>query len=90
MTDEVLSVHIGRHRLHFATPDDVSALYPEAALEPRRRLPAMVALMLRVRDTAAAVDHLTRWHVAHDELADGRILVPPEVATGALLVFQKG
>ena len=90
MTDEVLTVHLGRHRLHFATSDDVSALYPEAAIEPGRKLPAMVALMLRVRDADATADHLTRWHVAHDELADGRILVPPAEATGALLIFQTG
>jgi catechol 2,3-dioxygenase-like lactoylglutathione lyase family enzyme len=89
MTDEVLTVHLGRHRLHFATPDDVSALYPEAAIDLARKLPAIAVLLLGVSDPAVTADHLTQWQVAHDELADGSILVPAAEATNTLLIFRK-
>jgi len=88
-TDDVLTVHVGPHRLIFATPDDVSALYPQAELDLDRALPAMVALNLRSRDLPRAADHLTQWQVAYEELAGGTLLVPPEEANGALLVIQR-
>ena len=88
-TDDVLTVHVGPHRLIFATPDDVSALYPQAELDLDRVLPAMVALSLRSRDLSRAADHLTQWQVAYEELAGGTLLVPPEEANGALLVINK-
>jgi Glyoxalase-like domain len=89
-TDDVMTVHVGRHRIVFATPDDVSALYPQADIDLDRPLPAMVALSLRSGDLARTLDHLTQWQVAHEELATGTILVPPEEANGALLVVQRG
>lgn len=88
-TDDVLTVHAGAHRLIFATPDDVATLYPEADIPLDRKLPAIAALTLRSSDPARTADHLTRWHVAHDELADGSVLVPPAEATGTLLIFTR-
>jgi catechol 2,3-dioxygenase-like lactoylglutathione lyase family enzyme len=85
-TDDVLTVHVGRHRILFATPDDVSALYPQAEIDLDRPLPAIVALTLRSADIARTTDHLTQWQVAYEELAAGNLLVPPEEANGALLV----
>lgn len=87
-TDDVLTVHVGSHRLIFATPDDVSALYPQADIDLERALPAMVALTLRSRDLDRTTDHLTQWHVAYEELPGGGLLIPPEEATGALLLIQ--
>lgn len=87
-TDDVLTLHVGRHRLIFATPDDVSALYPQAEIDLERKLPAMVALSLRSSDLERTADHLTQWQVAHEELAGGGLLVPPEEANGALLIVQ--
>jgi len=90
MTDDVLTVHAGDHRLIFATPDDVGALYPAADIVLQRKLPAMVALTLLSRDLDRTADHLTQWQVAHGEAADGSLQVPPAAATGALLVIERG
>jgi hypothetical protein len=83
-------VHVGAHRIVFATPDDFAALYPAAEFALARPLPAMAAVTLRARDLGRTADHLTQWHVAFEELADGTLLVPPEEATGTLLVFVRG
>jgi hypothetical protein len=89
-TDAVLTVHVGAHRIMFATSDDFAALYPEAELDLARPLPAMAAVTLRSHDLGRTADRLTQWHVAHEELADGTLLVPPAEATGTLLVFVRG
>jgi catechol 2,3-dioxygenase-like lactoylglutathione lyase family enzyme len=88
ITDDVVTVHAGAHRILFATPDDFSTLYPEAD-EPTRPLPAIAALTLASSDLARTADHLTQWHVAHEELADGAIFVPPQEANGTLLIFTR-
>jgi catechol 2,3-dioxygenase-like lactoylglutathione lyase family enzyme len=89
LTDEVLAVHAGAHRITFATRDDFAALYPEIEITQRRPLPAVAALRLLSRDLAATADHLTRWHVAHEEARDGTILVPPAEANGTLLIVNR-
>ncbi len=88
-TDAVLTVHVGNHRLVFATPDDLSALYPEAGLALDRPLPAIASLNLLSRDLGRTADHLTQWHVAHEAAGDGTLLVPPEEASGALLIIAR-
>lgn len=88
-TDDVLTVHAGSHRIIFATPDDFSALYPEAEIDLDRPLPAITAVMLRSRNLDLTADHLTQWQVPHEELDGGTITVPPEEATGALLIFGR-
>ncbi|HEX9491184.1 MAG TPA: VOC family protein [Stellaceae bacterium] len=88
-TDDVLTVHAGPHRLTFVTPDDFTALYPEAAVDVDRALPAIAAVTLTSRDLARTADHLTQWHVAHEALADGTVLVQPAEASGTLLVFKR-
>jgi hypothetical protein len=87
MTDEVLTVHAGAHRIVFATPDDFSALYPEAAPARALALPAVALLTLASRDLDVTMDHLTQWQVAYEPLADGMVLVPGEEANGATLLF---
>jgi catechol 2,3-dioxygenase-like lactoylglutathione lyase family enzyme len=89
LTDEVLTVHAGPHRITFATPDDFAALYPEIEPALGRPLPAMAALRLLSRDLAVTSDHLTRWQVPHEEAGDGTILVPPGETNGALLIFSR-
>jgi hypothetical protein len=89
-TDAVLTVHVGDHRVVFATPDDVSALYPEADIALDRHLPAMAALSLVSRDIGHTADHLAQWQVAYEEAGDGTLLVPPEEACGALLIIARG
>ncbi|MGO8918073.1 MAG: VOC family protein [Stellaceae bacterium] len=89
-TDEVLTLHVGSHRLVFATPDDISALYPEAEIALDRPLPAMAALSLVSEDLGRTADHLTQWQLAYEEAADGTLLVPPGEASGALLIIARG
>jgi len=88
-TDDVLTVHAGPHRLTFVTSDDFTALYPEADVDVDRDLPAIAAVTIASRDLAQTADHLTQWHVAHDSLADGTVLVQPANANGALLIFKR-
>jgi hypothetical protein len=85
----VLTVHAGAQRLTFVTPDDFTALYPEAEVDVDRALPSIAALTLASRDLAQTADHLTQWQVAHDALSDGTVLVQPEEANGALLIFRR-
>jgi hypothetical protein len=87
MTDEVMTVHCGPHRIVFATVDDFSALYPEAEPALLPAPPALAVVTLRSRDLSRTADHLAQWQVAFDELGDGAVLVPPAEANGALLVF---
>ena len=88
-TDDVLTVHAAPHRLTFVTPDDFTALYPEADVDVDRALPAIAAVTLASRDLALTADHLTQWQVAHEALADGTVLVQPADANGALLIFKR-
>jgi catechol 2,3-dioxygenase-like lactoylglutathione lyase family enzyme len=88
-TDDVLTIHAGPHRLIFVTPDDFTALYPEADFDVDRALPAIAAVTLASRDLALTADHLTQWQVAHEALADGTVLVPPAEANGTLLIFKR-
>jgi catechol 2,3-dioxygenase-like lactoylglutathione lyase family enzyme len=88
-TDDVLTVHAGAHRVVFATPDDVAALYPEAEIDLDRALPSLAALTLRSSDLDRTADHLTQWQVQHEELADGTLILPPREATGAVLVVRR-
>ena len=87
-TDDVLTVHAGAHHLVFATPDDFSALYPEADI-PSRTLPAIAAVTLKSGDIERTADHLTQWQVVYEEVAGGTLLVPPQSATGAVLMFER-
>jgi hypothetical protein len=89
-TDAVLTVHAGPHRIVFATPDDFSALYPEVTLASALTLPAAAVLSLVSRDIELTIDHLTQWQVPYETLADGAVLVPPEEANGAALLFMRG
>lgn len=88
-TDDVLTVHAGPHRLTFVTPDDFTALYPEAAVDVDHALPQIAAVTLASSDLARTADHLTQWQVAHEALADGTVLVQPDEANGTLLIFRR-
>jgi catechol 2,3-dioxygenase-like lactoylglutathione lyase family enzyme len=90
LTDEVVTVHAGPHRITFATTDDFAALYPEIEPAFRRPLPVMAAVRFVSRDLAATSDHLAQWQVPHEEAGDGTILVPPGEASGTLLIFSRG
>src|SRR5258708_17495249 len=76
-TDDVLTVHAGPHRLTFVTPDDFTALYPEAAVDLDRALPAIAARTLTSRDLARTPHHLPQPHVPPDAPAARPPLVHP-------------
>ena len=88
-TDDVLTVHAGPHRLTFVTPDDFTALYPEADVDVDRALPSIAAVTLASRDPALTADHLAQWQIAHESLPDGTVLVQPPDANGTLLIFKR-
>ncbi len=89
-TDAVVSVHAGRHRILFSTPDDFSTMHPTIELDPRFPLPGIVALDLLVQQRAAAADFLTRRQVPFSETPDGALVVPAGEANGAVLFFAEG
>src|SRR5258708_36958086 len=87
MTDDIVPVHVGRQRLIFAGPEDFAALYPEIEPDPRLAAPFIALLTVSVGDIEATTDHLANWHIAFEAAAHGRLLVPPEEASGTHLEF---
>lgn len=85
-TDNVLTIHAGRHGIVFATPDDVAAMHPEIELPDWPR-PFIASMTVAVADRERAKDHLIDWQIDHLEAADGSLLVPPEQANGTLIEF---
>jgi catechol 2,3-dioxygenase-like lactoylglutathione lyase family enzyme len=86
-TDNVLTVHVGRHTIVFATPDDLSALQPdldEADIPPP---PAIILMTLASADLEKTADYLTQWQIEHDCHGGRSIVVPAAMATGAALEF---
>jgi catechol 2,3-dioxygenase-like lactoylglutathione lyase family enzyme len=86
-TDNVLTIHAGRHALVLATRDDLSALQPdldEADIPPA---PAIVLMTLFSADLDQTADHLTRWQVPFEQHGNQSIIVPPAMATGAAIEF---
>jgi catechol 2,3-dioxygenase-like lactoylglutathione lyase family enzyme len=89
-TDNVLTVHAGRHTLVFATPDDLSALQPdldEADIPPP---PAIVLMTLASADLEQTADYLTQWQIEYEQHGQHSIVVPPAMATGVALEFVPG
>jgi|SRR5580658_1347254 hypothetical protein len=89
-TDNVLTVHAGRHTLVFAAPDDLSALQPdldEADIPPP---PAIVLMTLASADLDRTADHLTQWQIEHEQHGNYSIVVPPAMATGVAIEFVAG
>lgn len=86
-TDNVLTVHAGRHRLVFATPDDLSALQPDLVEADIPPPPAIILMTLISADLDRTADYLTEWHIDHEQHGHHSIVVPPTLATGVALEF---
>lgn len=86
-TDNVLTVHAGRHALVFATHDDLSALQPDLEAADIPPAPAIVLMTLATSDIERTADHLTRWQVPFEQHGNHSIIVPPAQATGAAIEF---
>ncbi len=89
-TDAVASVHVGRHRLVFSTPDDFQTMHPALELDRGFPLPGIVALELGVDRRQHTLSHLSGRHVVFDEMPDGILAVPAREANGAILFFAEG
>jgi catechol 2,3-dioxygenase-like lactoylglutathione lyase family enzyme len=87
-TDDILTLHVGRHRIIFATAEDFAAMHPEIDIEDRAAAAPFIALLtLTVRNIETTIDYLTNWQIPHEILPDRRVVVPPEEANGAALEF---
>jgi catechol 2,3-dioxygenase-like lactoylglutathione lyase family enzyme len=89
-TDAVVSLHVGRHRIVFSTPDDFTAMHPSLGLDHDFPLPGIVALELAVDQRDKAADHLTRSRIGFGEMPDGSLVVPAHEANGAMVFFSAG
>jgi hypothetical protein len=89
-TDAVVSIHIGRHRIVFSTPDDFLTMHP--ALDPGTdsSLPKIISLELAIERTDRTADYLTQSRIRFDEMPDGSLVVPTNEATGVMLFFSEG
>lgn len=76
-TDDTVTLRVGGQAVLLATPDDAAAMYPEA-----EDFGAVVRVL--VADLPRAADVLSDWRIDFDEAA-GRLLVPPDEASGVLL-----
>jgi len=86
-TDNVLTVHAGRHSLVFASPDDLSALQPDLDEADIPAPPAIVLMTIASADLEQTADYLTQWQIEYEEHGHHSIVVPPVMATGAALEF---
>lgn len=76
-TDDVLTLRVGTQTVVLADADDAASMYPEA-----EDFSAVVRVM--VADLPRTADVLADWRIDFDEAA-GRLLVPPDEASGVLL-----
>jgi len=76
-TDDTVTLRVGTQSIVLATADDASVMYPEAE-------DFAAVVRVHVADLPRAADVLSDWRIDFDE-AVGRLLVPPEEATGVLL-----
>jgi hypothetical protein len=89
-TDAVVSIHIGRHRIVFSTPDDFSTMHPALAVDPEWPLPGIISLEFNIARREDTANYLTRSHIAFVEMPDGSLAVPATEANGAILFFAEG
>ncbi len=86
LTDDVATVRIGRHALLLAPPEGFERLHPGASLPEDPRLPALVAMAVRVGDVGATARVLGEAGVAFERTGP-LITVPPEETHGLWLEF---
>jgi catechol 2,3-dioxygenase-like lactoylglutathione lyase family enzyme len=86
LTDDVLVLHIGVHRVLFTTLEDFCVLHPEAnVVDTILPLPFPAAITLLTRDAAASADYLADWQIGFVETPDGSLVIPPWEASGVVL-----
>jgi hypothetical protein len=88
-TDSVVTVHAGRHRIMFSTPDDFRTMHPALELPREFSLPVIVALEIRVAGARDTAEYLARQQIAFAAMPEGSLAVPASEANGAVLVFTE-
>jgi hypothetical protein len=88
-TDAIATVHVGRHRIVFSTPDDFSAMHPALDLDPEFPLPGIISLELAVERGEQTADYFTQLQVVFDVMPDGSLVVPASAANGIMLFFSE-
>jgi catechol 2,3-dioxygenase-like lactoylglutathione lyase family enzyme len=88
-TDTVATIHVGRHRIVFSTPDDFVTMHPGIDLDPDFPVPGIVALDLGVTHRGGTADYLSQRRIAFGEMPDGTLVVPADEANGAILLFSE-
>lgn len=89
-TDAVVTLHAGRHRIVFSTPDDFQTMHPALEFDRDFPLPGIAALEIGVARTADTGEFLARQQVAFTTMPDGSLAVPAREANGAILFFTEG
>ena len=87
-TDAVVSVHVGKHRILFSTPDDFSTMHPTLEISADFPLPGIISVEFATDRPDQTADYLTQWQVPFDEMPDGSLVVPASQANGATLFFS--
>ena len=89
-TDTVATIHVGRHRIVFSTPDDFATMHPGIDLDPHFALPGIVSLELGIERRDGTADYLAKGQIAFNEMPEGGLVVPASEANGAILFFSEG
>src|SRR5215831_3723599 len=87
-TDTVASIHVGRYRLAFSTPDDFVTMHPGIGLDPGFGLPGIVSLELGIERRERTADYFAGRQIAFQEMPDGSLVLPAYEANGAILFFS--
>lgn len=87
-TDDTVAVHTGNGLILLCKPDDVSQLHPEVD-DTTPPAPAIVAAVLRVRDTGQTARVLKANGVAFSRDPEGTVRVAAEDACGVYLEFVR-
>lgn len=86
-TDRLLTVRCGEEYVLFATPDDITSLFPDLDHDPARALPYVAGMRFRVHNTEAPRAYFKARGIAHERSLDGRVFISQEDAHGCFLEF---
>ncbi|HLZ66076.1 MAG TPA: VOC family protein [Aliidongia sp.] len=87
-TDDIVTLHVGRHTILFANRWDLEALHPELELPDGDLVePRIVMMTLASADLERTIDHLTFGQIEFEQRRGHALFVPALMATGAALEF---
>ncbi|MCG8324794.1 MAG: VOC family protein [Thiotrichales bacterium] len=90
VTDEMLTVFVGAHRLLYVRPEDLAALYPDTEAPAGPAVAKGAAVSFQVADIDATADYLEAAGVAFEEPFPGHLHVPPAEAGNVIVEFKAG